>query len=101
MAFDASAAKRFPAGKALAIAGCPGLRLHAMKNFKTWVYRYKTPAGKLKQVAIGPWPADRASAWLESTATAGSISAGGARRFQAAMAFAAVYSIVPDPKHPP
>lgn len=69
MVFDARAAKLLQEGKALAIASCPGLRLQAMKNLKTWTYRYKTPEGKLKQVAIGPWPTlslqDAMARWLE------------------------------------
>ncbi len=69
MVFDARAAELLTEGRALAIASCPGLRLQAMKNLKTWTYRYKTPEGKLKQVAIGPWPTlslqDAMSKWLE------------------------------------
>ncbi len=69
MGFDARAAKLLPAGKALAVTSCPGLRLQATKNLKTWTYRYKTADGKLKQVAIGPWPAlslhDAMSKWME------------------------------------
>lgn len=69
MGFDARAAKLLPAGKALAITGCPGLRLQATQNLKTWTYRYKASDGKLKQVAIGPWPAlslhDAMSKWME------------------------------------
>lgn len=69
MVFDARAAKALQPGDAMAVPGCPGLRLLATKNLKTWTYRYKAPDGKLRQVAIGPWPAltlhDAMAKWME------------------------------------
>lgn len=56
MLFDARAAKSLKPGEALAIQGCPGLRLLASETRKTWTYRYKTPEGKLRQIALGPFP---------------------------------------------
>ncbi|MDD2711353.1 MAG: integrase family protein [Simplicispira sp.] len=36
--------------------GCQGLRLQASGTRKAWVYRYKSHAGKMKQVRLGHWP---------------------------------------------
>ena len=70
MAFDARAAKALQPGGAIAVDGCPGLRLLATKFGKTWTYRYKTPEGKLRQVALGPWPGlslhDAMAAWMDA-----------------------------------
>jgi len=58
MLFDARAAKLLKAGQHMMIDGCSGLRLTATASRKTWIYRYKSPAdGRMKQVAIGQWPA--------------------------------------------
>jgi integrase len=58
MFFDARAAKLLPPGEHLAVDGCAGLRLVASASRKTWIYRYKSLAdGRMKQVAIGQWPA--------------------------------------------
>lgn len=62
MFFDARAAKLLPAGQHLVIDGCPGLRLVASATRKSWAYRYKDPAGRMKQVALGQWPAVSAQA---------------------------------------
>ena len=70
MVFDARAAKALQPGDAIAVGGCPGLRLLATKFGKTWTYRYKTPEGKLRQVALGPWPGlslhDAMAAWMDA-----------------------------------
>ena len=70
MVFDARAAKALQPGGAIAVDGCPGLRLLATKFGKTWTYRYKTPEGKLRQVALGPWPGlslhDAMAAWMDA-----------------------------------
>lgn len=70
MVFDARAAKALQPGGAIAIDGCPGLRLLATKFGKTWTYRYKNPEGKLRQFALGPWPAmsfhEAMAAWMEA-----------------------------------
>lgn len=58
MFFDARAAKLLKAGEHLAVDGCPGLRLTASATRKTWIYRYKAVAdARMKQIAIGQWPA--------------------------------------------
>lgn len=53
--------------------GCPGLRLCALKPLKdgtkrgSWIYRYRTKAGVLKQIKLGQYPgmglADAKAAW--------------------------------------
>ena len=68
MFFDVRAAKLLKPGEHLAVSGCPGLRLVATATRRTWTYRYKAPAdGRMKQVAIGPYPAmtvqSAATAW--------------------------------------
>jgi len=40
----------------MVVDGCPGLRLVATQSLKTWTYRYKDNAGRMKQVRIGQWP---------------------------------------------
>lgn len=58
MFFDARAAKVLQPGEHLVVDGCPGLRLVAANSRKTWTYRYRELAsGRMKQVAIGHWPA--------------------------------------------
>lgn len=56
-------------------ASCPGLRLTALKPSKgggqrgSWIYRYRTKAGHLKQIKLGQYPvmslADARVAWAE------------------------------------
>lgn len=70
MYFDARKAKALKDGEALAVDGCPGLRLLAQSTKRTWVYRYRSPlSNKLRQVTIGTWPAmppiEAASRWQE------------------------------------
>lgn len=70
MFFDARAAKLLQPGEHLVVDGCPGLRLVATSSRKTWTYRYKALAsGRMKQVAIGHWPATSvqaaAAAWQD------------------------------------
>ena len=57
MVFDPRAAKLLKQGESIAITTCPGLRLKASKLSKSWVYRYRNPAGVLKMVKLGNWPA--------------------------------------------
>lgn len=58
MGFDARAAKLLQPGDHIMVDGCPGLRLVATATRRTWTYRYKSPVdGRMRQVAIGPWPA--------------------------------------------
>ena len=58
MFFDARAAKLLKPGEHLAVDGCPGLRLLASATRRTWTYRYRAPSdNKLKQLALGHWPA--------------------------------------------
>ena len=57
MFFDPRAAKLLQPGQHIVIDGCQGLRLVATASRKTWTYRYKDDSGKMKQVAIGQWPA--------------------------------------------
>jgi integrase len=69
MLFDARAAKLLKAGQHLAIEDCPGLRLEVSATRRSWTYRYKDGAGRMKQVKLGHWPempaAGAAAAWLE------------------------------------
>lgn len=57
MFFDARSAKLLQPGQHMVIDGCLGLRLTATASRKTWIYRYKDDSGKMKQVALGQWPA--------------------------------------------
>lgn len=57
MYFNTRAAKELQPGQHLLVDGCPGLRLVAVGTKKTWTYRYKNAAGKMKQVALGEWGA--------------------------------------------
>lgn len=53
--------------------GCPGLRLYALKPLKdgskrgSWIYRYRTKTGALKQIKLGQYPgmglSDAKEAW--------------------------------------
>ena len=70
MYFDARAAKSLKVGDHILIAGCPGLRLTATANRKSWTYRFKSPAtGLIKQIKIGAWPhmppSEAATKWQE------------------------------------
>lgn len=56
MYFDVRAAKLLAPGEVLAVEGCPGLRLVAVKSSKTWTYRLRDVAGRLKQVKLGSCP---------------------------------------------
>jgi len=62
MFFDARAAKLMAPGDHMLIDGCDGLRLVASASRKTWVYRYKSADGRMKQVSMGQWPAVSAQA---------------------------------------
>lgn len=86
MFFDARAAKLLKPGEHLVVDGCLGLRLVVSASRKTWTYRYKAPAdGRMKQLALGQWPATpvQAAAALWDTARAqraAGIDPGQARR---------------------
>lgn len=72
MQFDARSAKQLAVGDHLLVDGCPGLRLVAAQTRKTWVYRYKDHAGRMKQVKLGQWPA---MALAEAVAAWGGVRA--------------------------
>lgn len=56
--FDARRAKALEPGAHMIIDEAPGLRLVATATRKTWTYRYKSPLdGRMKQLAMGQWPA--------------------------------------------
>jgi integrase len=58
MPFDARAAKLLQAGQHFTISECPGLRLVASTQKRSWIYRYKSPLdGRMRQTKIGEWPA--------------------------------------------
>lgn len=58
MTFDARTIKLLPAGQHLTSPDFSGLRLEASAQFKTWIYRYKSPVdGRMRQTKIGRWPA--------------------------------------------
>jgi integrase len=58
MRFDPRAAKALQPGNHIVVDGCPGLRLEANGQRKTWTYRYKSPVdGRMRQMRIGHWPA--------------------------------------------
>ncbi|MDO9148273.1 MAG: integrase family protein [Hydrogenophaga sp.] len=57
MLFDAHTAKLLQPGERIILDDCPGLRLEAGAKLRTWVYRYKDDAGRMKQLRLGHWPA--------------------------------------------
>lgn len=58
MVFDARRAKLLAPGDHIIVDGAPGLRLVASNTRKTWTYRFKSPVdGRMRQVAMGQWPA--------------------------------------------
>lgn len=58
MGFDAKRAKALAPGDVIIVDDAPGLRLRATASTKTWTYRYKSPVdGRMRQVALGQWPA--------------------------------------------
>ena len=58
MNFDARTAKALKPGEHIIISDYPGLRLSASAKVRTWIYRYKsTVDGRMRQAAIGHWPA--------------------------------------------
>lgn len=69
MFFDARAAKLLKPGEHLVVDGCQGLRLEVSVRNKSWIYRYKSAAGLMKQVRLGQWPSmpvqAAAAAWQE------------------------------------
>ncbi|MDY0747327.1 integrase family protein [Paucibacter sp. R3-3] len=57
MRFDPNAAKLLKPGQHLLVEGCDGLRLEASASRKSWIYRYKSVAGTMRQTKLGQWPA--------------------------------------------
>lgn len=58
MVFDARKAKLLAPGSHIIVDDAPGLRLVASNTRKTWTYRFKSPVdGRMRQVAMGQWPA--------------------------------------------
>jgi len=72
MQFDARAAKALRVGDVLIIPGAPGLRLEASASRRSWIFRYRSPEGRLRQVKLGEWPlmsaAVAAGKWEEARA---------------------------------
>jgi integrase len=95
--FDARAAKGLKAGDHLTVVDAPGLRLVATAKRRTWTYRYKSPVdGRMRQVALGQWPAmgfpAALAAWERARAArnaGGDLAAEKRERRQAATAQAA------------
>lgn len=56
MRFDARTAKQLKAGDHILLDDFPGLRLQATASRKSWIYRYKSDDGRMKQVKLGEWP---------------------------------------------
>ena len=58
MHFDARVAKLLKPADHIIVDDPPGLRLVASATRRTWTYRYKSPVdGRMRQVALGQWPA--------------------------------------------
>lgn len=58
MVFDARQAKLLQAGQHIIVDEAEGLRLVATATRKTWTYRFRSPVdGRMRQVAMGQWPA--------------------------------------------
>lgn len=58
MVFDARRAKQLAPGEHIIVDAAPGLRLVVSATRKTWTYRFKSPLdGRMRQLAIGQWPA--------------------------------------------
>jgi integrase len=56
--FDARTAKLLAPGQHLTSPEHPGLRLEAVTDKRTWIYRYRSPVdNRLRQIKIGNWPA--------------------------------------------
>ena len=54
--FSARDVKLAEPGEEFIIPSAKGLRLVVTTVRKTWIYRYRDEAGKLKQVKLGEWP---------------------------------------------
>jgi integrase len=58
MHFDSRTAKALQPGQHITFTDYPGLRLSASAKLRTWIYRYRSSVdGRIRQVAIGHWPA--------------------------------------------
>lgn len=56
--FNTRQAASLAAGNHLTIDGALGLRLVATAERRTWTYRFKSPVdGRMRQIALGHWPA--------------------------------------------
>jgi len=62
MHFDARAAKNLKPGERITIDDHPGLRLECSTKRRSWIYRYKSPSGQMKQTKLGEWPTMSVSA---------------------------------------
>lgn len=56
MPFDPRAAKQLAAGEHIILDEYPGLRLVAGKHTRSWIYRYKSVSGLMRQTVLGRWP---------------------------------------------
>lgn len=56
MYFDVRGAKLLKPGEHMLVEGCNGLRLVASAQRRRWIYRYKDPYGRMKQLSLGTWP---------------------------------------------
>ena len=57
MPFDPRAAKLLADGAHIILDEYPGLRLVAGKHTRSWIYRYKSVEGLMRQTMLGRWPA--------------------------------------------
>jgi integrase len=97
--FDPRTVKLVPPGEHILVDGAPGLRLVVSESRRSWVYRYRTQGGKLKQVKIGEWPAmsvaSAVSAW-EKLRTARDGGADPAQEKRAARTVASEGAATPE-----
>ncbi|PKO51457.1 MAG: alpha/beta hydrolase, partial [Betaproteobacteria bacterium HGW-Betaproteobacteria-21] len=57
MSFDARAIKLLQPGQHLTSPDYPGLRMESSQQYRSWIYRYKSPVdGRMRQVLLGRWP---------------------------------------------
>lgn len=76
--FNARQAAALTPGEHLTIDGALGLRLVATATRRTWTYRFKSPVdGRMRQVALGRWPAMPPAAALAAWERARQQRAGG------------------------
>ncbi|MCY1240133.1 hypothetical protein D9M72_529660 [compost metagenome] len=97
MQFDARAAKLLKPGEHIMVDGCPGLCLVASATKRTWIYRFKLPLnGRMRQKAIGQWPAlSLVAAAVEWEAISSHCAAGGDPAIERCQAAAAPSASLP------